>query len=205
MEPPPLAAPAHFGLSIAGWARSVPMFAPASGSQRDDGISSLIQASIEKNDAWLPTRVLAGEIRSQLLARGLRTEVSPTLKRVTGLKDRRITLFMENWLAPLRDWYNRSDPEFDYQKRGLDPSSYVIEVGILNYELTGQHLLLQVMVKLIEPSSGKLIGRARAASRVPLPDYERLFANDGAEYKAIFATTGKELVRQCLFELGLVS
>lgn len=205
VEPPPLAAPAYFGLSVVGWAASVPMLAPASGSQRDERITNLIQASVENKDAWLPTKVLAAEIQSQLSARHIRADVSPDLKRITGLKDRRTTLSMENWLAPLRDWYNNSAPILEYRSSGFEPLSSVLEVGILNYELTDQHLLLQVMVKVIDPSTGKLLGRVRAASRVPLANYDHVFANGGAEYKGTFAATSRELVRQCLTELGFIS
>ncbi len=62
---------------------------------------------------------------------------------------------MENWLAPIRAWYNGDISPFDYREFAEQGIDAVLEIGVLNYELVGgDHLLVQVMRQGPGPGAG---------------------------------------------------
>ena len=76
---------------------------------------------------------------------------------------------------------------------------------MLNYELAGgNHLLVQVTMKLVDPQSGKVLGRARDWANPELGSVENLFADDGRKIKEVFAKATKPLVAADLQAIGLL-
>jgi hypothetical protein len=176
-------------------------------SKRGGEKSKSLQAALEAKQTWVPTVVLASEVQEQLAAGGVNATLSPGVKPIPGVEDRSYTVFMENRMAPTRAWYNNTEPVSDYAALSSGQPTYVLEVAILNYEITGGKLLLQVNIKVIDPSNGHVIGRARAANpwRMPTVDpLDQAFADDGKIFKEVFANEGRKLVRECLTELGLI-
>ncbi len=178
-----------------------------SAARRAAAASESLQATLNGGGAWLPTVVVAGQAREQLAARKLAVTVEPGVRPVPGVRDRGRTLLMENWLAPIRAWYNDTTPLPRPAAAAPGSGTLVLEVGVLNYEIANEALLLQVMVKLIDPVTGAVLGRARAASdprrppRVgPLPT---AFAGDAGAFKRIVTDEGRVLVHACLQDLGL--
>ena len=216
MEAHPLGLPAEFSagalaaapvpgagiVSIVGILVEMPAASKRGGEQ-----SQSLQAALEAKKTWVPTVILANEVQAQLAAGGIIATLSPGVKPIPGVEDRSYTVFMENWMAPIRAWYNNTEPVSDYSALSSDQPTYVLEVGILNYEIVGGKLLLQVNIKLIDPSNGGVIGRARAADPPHMPTVDPLdqaFADDGKIFKEVFASEGRKLVKECLAELGLI-
>ena len=220
MEPPPLQVPPQFNSLIVGGGGSVEM-ARGFGlfntvlillelpetSKRGGEISESLQSALEGKGTWTPTVVLANELRAQLAAKGMASTVAPDVRPLPGVQDRSYTVLMENWLGPIRAWYNDTKPVSDYAALPSDPSLYVLEVGISNYEMLGDgELLLQVMMKVIRSHDGCVVGRARAADPWNMPKitpFDQSFANDAKGYKEIFETEGRKLVKECLDKLGI--
>jgi len=174
-------------------------------SQRSDDASRSLQAILDTKTVWAPTVVLANQVSKQLGANGIAANVASEVKPIPGVEDRRATVTMENWMAPIRAHYNDPGPVDDYRVLASDQSLYVLEVSISNYELIDQTLLLQVHLKMINPSDGRVLGRSRAAKGGNLPPLKEAFANEAIRFKEVFAETGRELVSKCLTELGLIS
>lgn len=221
MEPHPLGVPPGFNSVILGsggsieTARGFALFNTVAillempeASKRGAEISQSYQAVLDQNGTWVPTVVLANEAQAQLGAQGLRTTVAPNVKPIPGVKDRTYTVLMENWLAPIRAWYNDTKPVADYGDLPSDKSLYVLEVGVINYEIEpGGGLLVQVAMKVIEPSNGDVIGRARVANPWNMPQLSPLnqaFSDDSSRFKEAFLKTGQEITKKCLAELGLI-
>lgn len=99
-------------------------------------------------------------------------------------------------------------PVADYGALARDKSLYVLEVGVINYEIEpGGKLLVQVAMKVIDPSNGSVIGRARAANPWNMPQQSPLdqaFSGDASHFKEAFLKTGQEITKKCLTELGLI-
>ena len=157
---------------------------------------------LDQKEIWEPTQVVAEEARRQLAAKNeFSVSVEPDLQRLSGVEERDATFFMENWMAPLRSWYNESPSTYDYT--GQPKFSAILEVGLLNYELTTGYLLVQVVTKLVDPSTGVILANARNFSNTKVEDVEKLFENDADGYKRFFQTIAAGLVEDCIADLGL--
>lgn len=161
--------------------------------------------TIEPSAVWTPSIVLANEARQLLDERDMKSAVSSKIQPIPGIQDRERTITMENWLAPIRAWYNNDSPPRRYAALSKTGSDAVIEIGISNYEIHANKLLLQVHMKLIATSTGQLLGRSRASSFTDLPPIEQLFSNDAKAFKDAIAVAGQPLVASCLKDLGFSS
>lgn len=177
-------------------------------SHRTYETSKLNLSVIDTKDIWTPTVALANEASRQLTANGITTEVLPGVRPIPGVEYRGATWLMENWLAPIRSYYNYTGPVESYRNLALSADrALVLEVSISNYEITSDKLLLQVHLKAIDPRSGEVVGRARSYDPWNMPSLEPIdqaLANDASRFKEIFAMTGRDLVKEALGQLGLV-
>ena len=107
-------------------------------------------------------------------------------------------------MAPIRSWYNDERPSTRYAPLAVRQIDAVAEVGVSNYEIHAGRLLLQVHVKLIDPASGQILGRARAWSSTELPSMDEVFAADAKRLKESVSRAGNKLILSCLQELGVV-
>jgi hypothetical protein len=169
------------------------------------GKESELRSKILNNQGiWEPTVVLSEEVKKQLSATGRSVVCSPKIQPLPGITDKNYTYFGENWLAPIREWYNTDMSSYDYVAHQATINEMIVEVAVLNYSMGIEgHLLLQVMVKLIDPRTGKTLGRARASAN-PQLSATRAFEDNGKLFKQVFRETGSDLVHQCLKKLGLV-
>jgi hypothetical protein len=161
-------------------------------------------AFIKPIETWEPTLELAKIVAEQLSMSGKNADVSGKVEPLVTIQDRGRTFLMENWMAPIRSWYNDTEPKKQYRSLAQEGIDAVIEVGISNYEIAfSRKLLLQVHLKLIEPASGKILGRARAYSLTPVAPTEELFASNASTFKEVVTASGKQLIVSNLKELGL--
>ncbi len=102
---------------------------------------------------------------------------------------------------PLRAWYNADVSPFSYSDQ-LD-SGVVLEVGLLNYEMSLGYFTIQVVMKVVDPKTGVVIANARKFSNNRFDDIDSLFEDDAAAYKQLFREITAELVQGCIDKLGL--
>jgi len=105
--------------------------------------------------------------------------------------------------ATINHWYNDNGPVADYQSLPAAKTTYVLEIEAGASILSGD-MLLEVRMKLIDPASGKVIGRNREWETVDLPDTEETFKENGRVYKATYLLTGQKLIQESLVYLGLI-
>jgi hypothetical protein len=227
LEPPPLEIPQQIVLQSAlianlpkptiGAARAVGVVssiliiieatssvnAPASAETIDK--SNKIESLIRGNEIWIPTRVLADDATNQIAATGRSVVCVPGVQLIPGVTIRDYTLFNENWLRPIRDWYNSDTSSFNYASLGADKSDAVLEVALVNYSVALENrLLVQVMVKLVDPLTGKTIGRARDWDNPEIENLDKVLSDNGKKLKQVFAHTGSGLINKCLYDLGII-
>ncbi len=230
MEPPPLGVPPVFHTT--NWPPPSPVEVLAVGpiglifflvyihdflnelpeiSEQGGEISQSFQDMLDQRGFWVPTIVLANEVQKQLTEQGFMATVAPYVKPIPGVEERTYTVFMENWLAPIRAWYNDYTPLADYVDLSSDQSLKILEVGVINYEIMSDGgLLLQVAMKLIDPSNGHVIGRARASNALNITPTKitslgPAFSGDASSFKEAFQRTGQDMTNKCLIKLGLLN
>ena len=130
-------------------------------------------------EMWIPTVEFAREASRLVAAAGKAATVSSEIQPIPGIQDRLRSLTMENWLGPIRDWYNDESSHAKYPGLAVKNIDLCSEVVTLNYEIGHSgYLILQVIVKLIDPRSGQLVGRARAFSSTDFKAMDKAFDND---------------------------
>ncbi|MCZ6538081.1 MAG: hypothetical protein O6838_09340 [Gammaproteobacteria bacterium] len=164
--------------------------------------SQRIESLLDNDEIWDPTVELAQET-TRLLENASSYSVSTDskIKPLPGVEQREATFFMENWMAPIRAWYNADRSPFSYSDQ-LN-SGVVLEVGLSNYEMTADYFLIQVMMKVVDPETGMIIANARKYSNTRFHDLDSLFEEDAAAYKQLFRDITAKLVQGCIDKLGL--
>lgn len=153
----------------------------------------------------VPTVELARETAAQLRAGlGVNVDVIDGYLALPGIEDRSRTFFMENWMAPIRAWYNEDQSSFDYVQLPNKNTDAVVEVGISNYEMLRGGIVIQVMSKLVDPTNKRVLGRSRNHVIEKIPPIKVLFGNEGQNYKEFFAQVTRDLIAANLKELGLL-
>ncbi len=173
--------------------------------QEAPAIAEALEIKLGEEEAWLPTIVLSQEAVGQITLEGKSAVIlERKIHDIPGITNRERTIFMENWMAPIRAWYNQDISSFDYKSYRERNVDAVLEVGLSNHMLSRTLLLVSVMLKLIDPATGKVLGRARNAEIVKIKKMDKLFIDNGLPFKELFAATGKKPVIENLKYLGLL-
>lgn len=153
---------------------------------------------------WVPSVEFA-KTAASLLKRKQTLDVSMIDGYVKlPIADRSTTWHLENWMKPIRRWYGSDEPGVDYALNEYGDADLVLEVGVLNYEHNLGRLVLQVWVRLIDPESKQVIGRARNWEQLKVP-LAPLLENGAEGMKRLLSDMGKRLVAKCLVDVGLTS
>jgi hypothetical protein len=221
MEPPPLMVPPRFESAILGTLPKYPIQAARVGgvltsvailaempvvARRSTEASRRLEELLSQEGPWEPTKILAQEAASRLSAAGQRrVSLRPKMQPIPGLGDRHFNPLTRNWLGPTRNWYNQAEAPGRFQGEATAKMGAVVEIAIMNYEINPDNQLsLQVLVKVVDPATGQVIGRARVAERFAVGPYDQAFTRNLRQFKEVFALRGKELIAKCLTEAGLI-
>nr|WP_305907960.1 hypothetical protein [Methylomarinum sp. Ch1-1]MDP4520759.1 hypothetical protein [Methylomarinum sp. Ch1-1] len=139
----------------------------------------------EQSRAWLPTLLLATETAMQLNADSFQT-VPASYMRQLPLRERDADLV--GWRSAIARWYQGR--EADSQYAGLKDIDAVLELGIADYRVVHGHATLQLLFKLIDPESGRIIAKTRVKSRAFLAAASHQLNHDGAKFKLLFSDMG---------------
>jgi hypothetical protein len=171
-------------------------------SAKSAAASQRIESLLDNDEIWEPTVELAQEaIRHLESVSNYSVSVDSKIRPLSGVKRREATFFMENWMAPLRAWYNADSSPFNYSDQ--PDSGVVLEVGLVNYEMSLGYFTIQVVMKVVDPATGIVIANARKFSNTRFDDPDSLFEDDAAAYKSLFRDITAELVQGCIDQLRL--
>ena len=220
MEPPPLMVPPRFESAILGTLPKYPIQVarvggvvaavailaemPVAGKRSTDA-SRRLEDLLSQDGPWEPTKILAQEAASPLsTSNQRRVTVNRKIQPIPGLADRHNPL-TKNWLSPIRTWYNQAETAATLQGEITANTDSMVKIAILTYEITpDSQLSLQVLLKVVDPASGQVMGRGRAGERFSVSAPDQPFTRNLQQFKEIFAQKGKELVARCLTEVGLI-
>lgn len=176
-------------------------------AQRSAKVSKNLEEMLSDEEAWIPTFVLAREVSNRITSLSSHdVVVAQNIYKIPGVERRENTWHMENWLGPIRNWYNQKNSPFNYTEQVFQKTDYVLEVGLLNYEIApGNRLVVQVLLKLIDPRTGGVLGRTRNWAYPKYGAIQELFDNEGKGFKKLFTETGVILVAKSLKDIGMLS
>ncbi len=161
-----------------------------------------LQSAKALGENWVPTFALAREAVSQLMSGGLEAVASGHYYPLPLAPNER-TANLAFWRGAIRDWYNQDTSPVDYRLHGPGRIDAVLEVGIGTYRIFEAQAPLQVLVKLIDPVSRKVIGRTAAEAFPVEGTAPELLAREAEKFKQLVSTVGAKLIEQSLSDLGL--
>ncbi len=174
-------------------------------TEKDAMKSAEVEKSLREGTEWIPTVILSDYATRQINGTGKSAERLLTLQPIPGVVNRRYADYEENWLRYTRAWYDAETSQLDYSEIKINDADLVAEVGLVVYSAGSKpYLIVKVAVKLVDPSTKKVIGRAKDYKITDIGNLEDMLANNGLKFKQEFTKIGEMLTKKCLAELNLL-
>jgi hypothetical protein len=179
----------------------LPFQAHASTRPRTGEVASMTE---EPSPPWMPTIGLAQKAAELLQRRGMREAfVVEGYARLPIAARAEHTYFLDNYGTALSRSYNSDVSTIDYGARGVPQADAIVEVLVSNYSYFYSGLGMQVMVKLTDPLTKRVLGRVRNHDFARGDSVAKMLQNDGQPLKRLIETIGERLLIKCLRDLGL--
>ncbi|MCL7421860.1 MAG: hypothetical protein M8364_13240 [Methylobacter sp.] len=159
-----------------------------------------LEAAATLQEHWTPTLELAREAASQLNAGGINATPSKDYYRLPMAAGDR-NAYLGHWQAAIRQWYKQNTSPVDYS--GVASADAVLEIGIGTYKIFAGQTSLQVLIKLVDPKSGRVIARTDKKMFSAEDSAQTLLSREGKAFKGLIAETGARLIDQGFSEIGL--
>jgi len=105
----------------------------------------------------------------------------------------------------MEKWYVEESPPFDYSDYINKDIDCIMGVGIYGYGLnTPDTLWMMIHLKVIDPKSGEVIGKAVKIDSGNRVDLENLFNNNAEKLKKEVVVISQPLIEDCLNSCGLL-
>ena len=179
------------GIVVAGMVGGIPS------DDADALIATLPPTAAGNESGWTPTKAAAEKLRGLLALENRKAELSRYEYRLPTQGD----ASLPDWHSAMQSWYGQETGQTNYAAQGRYDA--VIELGVGKYRIFEGQTSLQLLLKLIDPVSHRVIARTHSESfRV---DDEALASleRDGAAFKQLIADMAVPLLRQSLGDVGL--
>jgi hypothetical protein len=164
--------------------------------------SASLELATSLSENWSPTFIMAQEAVSQLNGDRVKAVLSKYyyhLPIASGARNANLG----NWHDAIGQWYNQSMSSVDYRQPDLEHVDAVLEVGIETYRIFDVQTSLQVLIKLIDPNTGQVIGRNSAKTFSVEDSPQNLLSQEAEKFKQLMTEMGAQLVARGFSGLGL--
>jgi hypothetical protein len=104
----------------------------------------------------------------------------------------------------LQDWFRRNTAALNLEELEQMSNTRVLELGLSDYALLDDQLLLQLLVKIVDPSTGQVTARAGNQALIDIGSPEQFFTHGGRKFKTVIVAEGRRLLERNLRDLGLL-
>ncbi len=146
---------------------------------------------------WRPTEAISEAVAARLTEAGIDAHATA---RLTLLFPNRVSrdVYLVHWHDAIENWY-ASDIATP-----ISDADAVLEIGIGDYRVFANQIRLQILIKLIDVHSGRILARADKQVRLYDVTPAALFNSDGARFKALIREYGAKLALAAAREIGLM-
>ncbi len=152
------------------------------------------------NCEWTPAKSAALKAQHLLSDENLDSKLSDSAYRLP-LSESEHGADLQAWHRAIQAWYELEHTPVDYRTMGRYDA--VLELGIGGYRIFNDQVSLQVLVKLIDPASRRVIARTRDQSFIVEQAALPSVIEDGEQFKQLIADLSVPLLRQTLGDVGL--
>lgn len=172
----------------------------ASRLDKDDPTTETRESSSAMtNGNWTPAKAVALKAHHLLLDENLDSDLSDSAYRLPLSAAPGANL--QAWHRAIQAWYEGEHTSIDYRSFGHYDA--ILELGIGTYRLFNDQVSLQVLVKLIDPASRRVIARTQDQHFIVEPAALPALIRDGEPFKQLIANLSVPLLRQALDDVGL--
>ncbi|CAD6873501.1 hypothetical protein [Methylomonas fluvii] len=147
---------------------------------------------------WTPALVSAQKLRNLLAVENRKSELSRDYYHLPWAEG---SASLPRWHEAIQAWYGLDWTPVNYVERG--DYDAILEVGVGRYRIFEGQTSLQVMIKLIDPVSRRVIARTLAQSFKVDDEALASLDDDGAAFKELIGNMAVPLLRQTLGDIGL--
>ncbi len=148
---------------------------------------------------WMPTFDLASAAVENLTQSKLYTTIG---KHYLPLPVS--TANLNHWHDAIEQWYASNTTQTNYQQLSSHPVDAVLEIGINQYRIFEGQFSLQVLIKVIDPNTGKVLAKTRQADYSFEASAQSLLQPDGVAFKALNRKMGTRLLNEGFQDIGLI-
>jgi len=168
---------------------------------------SLTEGDLKQSDIagdqqpdWTPAKTAALRLRKLLADENYQGVVSEGFSRL-AMADNQRGPGLQQWHDAIQTWYGLEHSATDYRPQGQFDA--VLELGIGGYRIFEDQVSLQVLLKLVDPASRRVLARARDQSFTVDGAALASLIHDGQQFKQLVADMSVPLLRQALADIGL--
>lgn len=152
---------------------------------------------------WSPQGIVAGHAATLLTATG--REVSgPVEKPMPGVSVDDYRLSLGPFYKARGEWWNNTRSTVDYGSPDVANVDALVEIGMAYSAFFFGELIVYLDIKVVDPSTRKVITRARDYAHKPIGTPEAALKDEAAPFKQVFDEMATSLVRPMLPRVGLV-
>ncbi len=148
---------------------------------------------------WTPTFELASTAAEYLRNNSIQASVS---EHYLPLPVNSASL--SQWHNAVERWYADETPRVDYRPFLTNQVDAVMEIGISRYRIFEGQFSLEVLIKVIDPNTGRLLAKTKQTDYSLGSSAQALLSSDGRAFKAALRRLGDSLLDQELQQIGLV-
>lgn len=159
----------------------------------------IVDSAISDQD-WTPSAMLLQEAISQL--NGLKFQIKPESRtqHLPGVSYHDADL--TQWHDAAETWYENNQETLSEDAADADA---ILQLAVGQYKLFAGQVSLQVLIKLVDAKTGKVlarVGEKSTAYEAPIP---ALLDNDSNKFKSAMRQRAKQLLAQGFHDIGLTS
>lgn len=151
---------------------------------------------------WLPTQELVFRTAELLSKQGMKV-IFNGMYRHLSLNSEQRQSHLSHWHDAIAQWYEEKISPIDYTKLATTPVDAVIEVGINDFRIFEGQINIQVLMKVIEPKSGRVLAKTGNSDYVNPSFAETLLLPDGSAFKQLISKMGIKLIESDFKSIGL--
>jgi len=148
---------------------------------------------------WTPTLELSASAQAQLDAAQIKTDLNEQVARLP-LADKKRTAYIGHWRDAVARWYDQNAATSVNQE---DAADAVLEVGIGRYRIFEGQTSLQVLIKLIDGRSGRVLAKTSRNTLVSGDVTTALLYPEGERFKTLIREKGARLMAEAIQDIGL--
>jgi hypothetical protein len=164
---------------------------------------ALLSNDPEIKSHWCPSYELASHTAKALTGLGMEATFNGLHRHLPINLEQRQTQ-LGHWHNAVTQWYDEPVSSLNYAAMTTTPVDVVIEVGLGEYRIFEGQVHLTVLMKVINPTNGKVLAKTGSSDYTHGSSTESLLLPDGSAFKQLISDMARKLIDNGVQRLGFL-